>query len=92
MSITLDEVQSLIAQLSPEDKRHLWNQLSVQLAQLPSPPVSPPLTHAQARAALVDLRATISAVPQPRRTIGEQLEHDRAARQASIEGTAHDHP
>jgi hypothetical protein len=94
--VTLDQVLALAHQL-PRAQRadliaHLSRDLAAELAADHDRTGMPDtMTPSQAHAALADIRAAFSTLPQPRRTLGEQLEHDRDERQAGIEGTSHDH-
>lgn len=88
MPITLDEVQSLVDQLSPDDKRHLWDRLSAQLAQLQSPPGGQPAARQEAWGQWDALREEFRAIRPVSPTAGEQLDWDRQARDAVLMGLA----
>ena len=94
--ITLDQMFDLASRLPRTERAELVARLVRDLAAEPAvqAPASGPsaMTPAQAHAVLADIRATLSALPRPRLTLGEQIERDRAERQASIEGESHVHP
>lgn len=50
------------------------------------PPTSRLMTPEQARATLAEIQAALSALPQPRISLAEQLERDRRSREATLMG------
>jgi hypothetical protein len=85
----LDQLLDLVRMLSPADRAELVALIVRELAG--APPEQPPrMTPAEARATLIDISAAIGALPQPRLTIGEQLEADRRGRDQALIGHAPD--
>jgi len=87
MTISLDDVQHPVDQLSPLDQVRLTEHLSRQLAPaLAAASPAPAPVHAEdAWAKLAQLREELAALPADR-LASEQLSADRAERQATIEG------
>lgn len=82
---TLDHALALARQLPPSTRAELVALIVRELVDTPS--VTPQrLTPDQARAAVSDIRAAIQALPQPRRTLGEQLDADRQSRDQALKG------
>ena len=88
---TIDQVVQLARTLSPRDQVRVVELLAAQIAQtLPAdPPALPRMTADEARAARADLRATFSALPGPRLSLGEQLDADRRDRDRALLGDGH---
>jgi hypothetical protein len=82
---TLDQVLDLAHKLPREQRGQLISRLVLELTT-DAPPARTPLTPDQARAALDEIRAAIGALPQPRMTLGEQLDADRRERDQSLMG------
>lgn len=93
MTVTLDDVQTLVDQLSPGDQARLIDYLSHRRAAIPAETANTP-TAAEPSNALVklaQLRTELAALPAER-LASEQLAADRAERQATLEGTSRVHP
>ncbi|MCU0491279.1 MAG: hypothetical protein MUD01_06820 [Chloroflexaceae bacterium] len=88
MTTTFEEVRTLVHQLTSAEKVRLTDELAAQLGDRTEPRTASAqqMTLEQAHQVFAELRNFVSSLPQPRRTLGEQLESDRAERQASIEG------
>jgi hypothetical protein len=82
---TLDQALALARKLPPSTRAEL---VALIVRELVGTPSSPPqrLTPEQARAAVADIRAAVQALPQPRPTLGEQLEADRRSRDQALGG------
>jgi hypothetical protein len=76
---TLDQALALARKLPPSTRAELVARIVRELADVPAV-AARRLTPDQARAALADIRAAVQALPQPRQTLGEQLEADRHSR------------
>lgn len=87
MTISLDQVQQLADMLSPLDQvrliEHLSRRIAPAFAEHPVAPAAPGGDDAWAR--LEQLRTELAALPAER-LASEQLAHDRAERQAHLEG------
>lgn len=93
MTVTLDDVQMLVDQLSPLDQARLIDYLSHRQASRHAETTNAP-TIAQpsdALAKLAQLRTELATLPAER-LASEQLARDRADRQATLEGTSCLHP
>ena len=82
----LDQALDLVRKLPPSDRAELVARVVRDLATTVPSPVQPRMTPAEARAALADIRTAIGALPQPRRTLAEQLDADRRDRDQSLMG------
>ncbi len=97
VTITLDQIIDLAHQLPRAQRAELIARLARDLALEPTHTQAaasadvPAMTVSQAHTTLAELRAGYSTLPRPRLTLGEQLEQDRAERQASIEGQPYVH-
>ncbi len=93
MTISLDDVQHLVDQLSPLDQVRLIEHLSRQIAPaLAAASAGPAAEHTErAWERLAQLREELAALPADR-LASEQLAADRAERQATLEGTGRVHP
>jgi hypothetical protein len=93
MTITIDDVQHLVDQLSPLDQirliEHLSRKIAPALAQLPAESANAGADDAWAK--LAQLREELAALPADR-LASEQLAADRTERQAMLEGTGRVHP
>jgi hypothetical protein len=82
---TLDQALALARRLAPSTRAELVARIVRELVDVPS--TTPRrLTPDETRAAVADIRAAVQALPQPRRTLGEQLEADRRSRDQAIQG------
>ena len=92
MTISLDDVQHLVDQLSPLDQVRLIEYLSRQIAPaLATTPATPTVAGDEdAWAKLARLREELAALPADR-LASEQLAADRAERQALQEGAGRVH-
>ncbi len=92
MTISLDQVQQLADLLSPLDQvrliEHLTRQIAPALVARSGIPAASRSEDAWAR--LEQLRAELAALPAER-LASEQLEADRAERQANLEGSGRVH-
>jgi len=88
MTISLDQVQQLADMLSPLDQARLIEHLSRTIAPaLAERSGAPDVSRSDdAWAKLEQLRAELAALPAER-LASEQLEADRAERQANLEGS-----
>lgn len=82
---TLDQALALVRKLSPSTRAELVARIVRELVDTPSAPPQR-LTPDEARAAVADIRAAVQALPQPRPTLGEQLEADRRSRNQALMG------
>jgi hypothetical protein len=82
---TLDQALALARKLPPSTRAQLVALIVRELVDTPSAPLQR-LTPEQARAAVADIRAAVQALPQPRPTLGEQLETDRHSRDQALQG------
>jgi len=78
---TLYQVIELAHQLPREQRRQLITRLEQELTTEQSR-----MTPEEARAVLAEIRSVVAALPQPRRTTGEQLEADRRDRDSALHG------
>lgn len=85
MAISLEEVQALAEQLAPSDQAQLIARLVVRLA--PPPPAKP---RSDAWERLKVLREELRALGPNRPLLSEQLEADRAGRDAAVMGRVDD--
>lgn len=92
MTVSLDQVQQLADRLSPLDQARLIEHLSRRIvpALVARPAAPADLRGEDAWTKLEQLRAELAALPAER-LASEQLEADRAERQASIEGRGRVH-
>lgn len=82
---TLDQALALARKLPPSTRAELVALIVRELVDTSS--VLPQrLTPDEARAAVADIRAAVQALPQPRPTLGEQLEADRRSRDQALQG------
>jgi hypothetical protein len=82
---TLDQALALVRKLAPSTRAELVAHIVRELVNTPS--VAPRrLTPDEARAAVADIRAAVHVLPQPRPTLGEQLEADRRSRDQALQG------
>lgn len=84
---TLDQALALVRTLSPSTRAELVARIVRELVDTPSAPTQR-LTPDAARAAVAEIRAAVQALPQPRPTLGEQLEADRRSRDQALKGDA----
>jgi hypothetical protein len=82
---TLDQALALARKLPPSTRAELVARIVRELAEAP-PVAARRLTPDEARAALADIRAAVQALPQPRPTLGEELEADRHSRARALQG------
>lgn len=82
---TLAQALALARKLPPSTRAELVALIVRELVDTPSAPPQR-LTPEQARAAVADIRAAVQALPQPRPTLGEQLEADRRSRDQALGG------
>ena len=82
---TLDQALALARKLSPSTRAELVGLIVRELVTTPSD-LPQRLTPDAARAAVADIRAAVQALPQPRPTLGEQLEADRRSRDQALLG------
>lgn len=88
-NVTLDEVERLANQLTPLDQVRLIEHLSRQIAPALATQIAPPVNNAWER--LEQLREELTSLPATR-LASEQLEADRAERQAQLEGRNRAYP
>jgi hypothetical protein len=84
--MSFNQVLDFVRRLPPAERAELVAQVVRELATIPVPAPPARLTPAEARAALADIREAIAALPQPRRTLAEQLESDRQERDLALMG------
>jgi hypothetical protein len=81
--VILEQALALARKLPPTMRAEL---VALIVRELVGTPIAPPqrLTPDQARAAVADIRAAVQALPQPRPTLGEQMEADRRSRDQAL--------
>ena len=89
MAISLEEVQALADQLPPLDQAQLIGRLAKRLANGVPSPLTKPRSDAWQR--LQALREEFRTMGPGQRSIGEQLEADRAERDAMLLGRSDVH-
>lgn len=82
---TLDQALALARKLPPSTRAELVALIVRELVDTPGVPPQR-LTPDQARAAVAEIRAAVQALPQPRLTLGDQLEADRRSRDRALQG------
>lgn len=82
---TLDQALALARKLPPASRAELVARIVRELVDVPLP-TPRRLTPDETRAAVAEIRAAVQALPQPRQTMGAQLEADRRGRDQALGG------